>query len=274
MSPLRVAFQGERGAYSEQAALALFGADIEPVPCQSFDLVFEQVESGECDHGAVPIENSLAGSIHRNLDLLLQHDLYIVAEHNLRVSHCLIAAPGVAESDITRVYSHPQALAQCDEYLRRHEGWELVPFYDTAGSVAHIAEAGLPENAAIASAQAAQVYGMEIIKEGIETNPQNYTRFVVLSREDERLDARPNLASLVFSTPDRPGALFGAMSIMADASLNLKKLESRPIAGKPWQYMFYVDVEMPESDEAFQAALERLDALVEDLRVLGIYRGQ
>ncbi|MFW6293200.1 MAG: 3-deoxy-7-phosphoheptulonate synthase [Spirochaetota bacterium] len=268
-----VAYQGERGAYSEMALLRFFhDLDFAAVPSRHFRDVFEAVLQGTARYGIVPIENSLAGSVHENYDLLLQYaDLTIVGEIKLRVEHSLIGLPGSSIETVKRVFSHPQALAQCDDFLGSHE-WELVPFYDTAGSVAHIAEDASPENAAIANARAAEVYGMQILKEGIETNPRNYTRFVVLSREEQEIEADANLASLVFSTPDKPGALFRAMEIMANASLNLKKLESRPIPGKPWQYMFYVDLEMPDSSESFSQALERLHETVADLRVLGVYR--
>jgi 3-deoxy-7-phosphoheptulonate synthase len=272
--PVQVAYQGERGAYSEMALVRFFhDLEFTPLPSRHFRDVFDAVLQGGARYGIVPIENSLAGSVHENYDLLLQYpDLKIVGEIKLRVEHSLIGLPGSSPESIRRVFSHPQALAQCDEFLRSHETWELVPFYDTAGSVAHIAEERRPENAAIANARAADVYGMQILKEGIETNPRNYTRFVVLSREEEVVDADANLASLVFSTPDKPGALFRAMEIMAAASLNLKKLESRPIPGKPWQYMFYVDLEMPDASESFTSTLERLRDAVSDLRVLGIYR--
>ncbi|MFP4376431.1 MAG: 3-deoxy-7-phosphoheptulonate synthase [Spirochaetales bacterium] len=269
-----VAFQGERGAYSEMAVLRFFH-DREYVarPLRRFRDVFDAVLDGSASYGVLPIENSLAGSVHENYDLLLQYpDLTIIGEIKLRIEHSLIALPDATEQSIARVFSHPQALAQCDEFLRQHDAWEQVPFYDTAGSVAHIATEGDPANAAIANAGAAAVYGMRVIKEGIETNPSNYTRFVILSRQEQQLDGKPTMASFVFSTPDRPGALFSAMQIMADAELNLKKLESRPIAGKPWQYMFYVDVELPEKPAQFDEAIRELDSVVTDLRVLGRYR--
>jgi 3-deoxy-7-phosphoheptulonate synthase len=268
-----VAYQGDRGAYSEMALLRFFhDMEFVSVPSRHFRDVFDAVLQGTARYGIVPIENSLAGSVHENYDLLLQYpDLTIIGEIKLRVEHSLIGMPGSTFETVKRVFSHPQALAQCDEFLRSHE-WELVPFYDTAGSVAHIAETGSKENAAIANARAADVYGMQILKEGIETNPRNYTRFVVLSREEEAPTADANLASIVFSTPDKPGALFRAMEIMAEAALNLKKLESRPIPGKPWEYMFYVDLEMPSTSESFTESLGSLRDVVNDLRVLGVYR--
>ncbi len=269
-----IAFQGARGAYSEMALRRYFhNESFMPLACRHFRDVFEAVFEGNASYGVIPIENSLAGSVHENYDLVLQYpDLASDGEPKLRVEHSLIGVPGATLEGITAVYSHPQALAQCDDYLREHATWELTPFYDTAGSVAHIADEGNLAHAAIANAQVAGAYGMAVLKEGIETNPRNYTRFVVLARTDEAEVPDANKASLVFSTPDQPGALFAAMKVMADASLNLKKLESRPIAGRPWQYMFYVDVEIPTSREGYAAALTTLEAVVEDLRVLGTYR--
>lgn len=269
-----IAFQGARGAYSEMALMRYFHNEHGvAVPCRHFRDVFDTVLAGECRFGVVPIENSLAGSVHENYDLLLQYpDLRIIGETKLRIEHSLIGMPGATVEGITTVFSHPQALAQCDDFLREHGDWELTPFYDTAGSVAHVAAEKNASLAAIANAMVAGVYGMEVLKEGIETNARNYTRFVVLTRSENADVPDANMASLVFSTPDRPGALFAAMKVMAEADLNLKKLESRPIAGKPWQYMFYVDVEIPQSVEAYSAALGTLEETVADLRVLGTYR--
>jgi 3-deoxy-7-phosphoheptulonate synthase len=273
-TPVPIAFQGERGAYSEMALLRFFhDLDYQALPRRHFRDVFDAVLEGEAEYGILPIENSLAGSVHENYDLILQYpDLTIVGEIKLRIEHSLIGTPEATLESIKTVYSHPQALAQCERFLSAHDQWEQVPFYDTAGSVAYVAERGTPENASIANAGAASVYGMQVIKEGIETNPSNYTRFVVLSREGHQIDGEPTMASIVFSTPDRPGALFSAMAAMADARLNLKKLESRPIAGKPWQYRFYVDLELPDERAAFEAALAELESHVADLRVLGVYR--
>ena len=269
-----IAFQGERGAYSEMALLRFFhDLDYQALPRRHFRDVFDAVLEGEAEYGILPIENSLAGSVHENYDLILQYpDVTIVGEIKIRVEHSLIGTPDATLESIRTVYSHPQALAQCERFLSSQDNWELVPFYDTAGSVAHVAELGSPEHASIANAGAAAVYGMQVLREGIETNPSNYTRFVVISREEHKIDGEPTMASLVFSTPDKPGALFSAMATMAEAKLNLKKLESRPIAGRPWQYMFYVDVELPQPAGAFEDALAHLGAHVADLRVLGVYR--
>lgn len=272
-SVLPVAYQGERGAYSEMALIRFFhDLEFAPVPRRHFRDVFEAVLDGSAAYGIVPVENSLAGSVHENYDLMLQYpDVRIEGEIKIRVEHSLIGLEGVEEAQIKRVLSHPQALAQCDEFLRTR-GWELVPFYDTAGSVAHIVAEGDPETAAIANGRAAEVHGAQVVKEGIETNPSNYTRFVILSRGEPEQLPDANMASIVFSTPDKPGALFHAMQSMAEALVNLKKLESRPIPGKPWQYMFYVDLEMPPDSDRFAGLLRSLAELVSDLRVLGVYR--
>lgn len=271
---LLVAFQGERGAYSEQALLRYFHSeDVVPLPLPEFRSVFEAVLEGRSRYGVIPLENSLAGSIHENYDLMLQFpDIHIVGEVKIRIIHSLIGTPGATIEGIRRVYSHPQGLAQCARFLDEQKGWERVPFYDTAGSVAHIAEKGDPSIAAIANAEAATVYKMQVLKEGIETNPQNYTRFAVVARlEDAHVD-RPSKASIVFDTPDTPGALLSCMAVLAAQNLNLKKLESRPILGKPWQYMFYLDIELPADPAPFDRAMEELTAKAQELRLLGKYR--
>ena len=270
----RVAFQGERGAFSEIAAFRNFEhIEVETVPCHSFREVFSSVLSGRCRYGMVPIENSLAGSVHENYDNFLQFpDLHIVGEKKIRIVHNLIGMPGATIEGLKRVYSHPQGLAQCAEFLDKYPHIERIPYYDTAGSVAHVAETKSPEIGAIASQEAAKVYGMEVIQEGIETNSRNYTRFFVIARTDDADVQDPTMVSLVFSTPDRPGALFTCMKILADRNINLKKLESRPILGKPWQYMFYLDLELPDEPNAFDQAMESLRDQSEDLRILGMYK--
>ncbi len=270
----KVAFQGERGAFSEIAAFRYFEhEEIETVPLRSFREVFSNVLSGICIYGMVPIENSLAGSIHENYDHLLQFpDIQIVGEKKIRVVHNLIGIPGADLSGVRRVYSHPQGLAQCAEFLDKYPQIERVPFYDTAGSVALVAKENRNDVAAIASSEAAKVYGMKVIQEGIETNSRNYTRFFVIAGNGHSTTTDPNMVSLVFSTPDRPGALFTCMKTLADKNINLKKLESRPILGKPWQYMFYLDLELPQSQTSFHEAIEILKDQSEDLRILGMYR--
>jgi prephenate dehydratase len=251
-----------------------FQEQVEPLPRPSFRGVFEAVLSGEALFGVIPIENSLAGSIHENYDLLLEYpDLQIVGERKIRIVHNLIGLPGAAIEDLRRVYSHPQGLAQCAAFLDRYPSWERVPYYDTAGAVGWVASQGSTENGAIASAEAAAVYGMAILKQGIETNALNYTRFFVIAREGAGRPGEATMASFVFATADKPGCLYRALSILAERGLNMKKLESRPILGKPWQYMFYVDVEMPVDRSTFDEAVKLLALETDGFRILGAYGG-
>jgi 3-deoxy-7-phosphoheptulonate synthase len=269
---LVVAFQGERGAFGEQAILRHFPEEVKPLPVPEFRDVFEAVLTGRARFGMVPIENSLTGSIHQNYDLLLQYpDVRIAGEQKIRIVHNLIGLPGARLEDVRRVYSHPQGLAQCARFLDGFP-WERVAHADTAGAVRFVAEAGAKQNAAIASEEAARVYRLEVLKQGIEANAQNYTRFFVIAREGEGPAGRPNKASLCFAVADTPGALFRALQVLARRGLNMKKLESRPILGKPWQYQFYIDVDLPEDPAVFVSARGELEAVSEDLRVLGTYR--
>lgn len=268
-----VSFQGERGAFSEKAIYSYFDEEVDLAPCAEFRDVFNSVLQGKSDVGVIPLENSLSGSIHQNFDLLLQFpDIQIIGEKKIRIIHNLIALPGAELKGIQRVYSHPQGLAQCSKYLEKFPEWEKVAYYDTAGSVAFIAQKGDKKNAAIASEEAAKVYGMNILKESIETNARNYTRFVVIAREENSTVEKPEKASFVFSTLDKPGALFHVLKVLAEKSINMKKLESRPIPGKPWEYMFYVDAEVPENSALFNACIEILKKETEDFRILGMYR--
>ncbi len=273
---IRVAFQGEPGAFSENALLRYFPDSAQSLPLQEFRDVFESVLTGKSAYGIIPIENTLTGSIHQNYDLLLQYpDIRIVGEKAIRIIHNLIGIPGAQLKDIRRVYSHPQGLSQCARFLDGYPQWEKIPFYDTAGSIAFIAREGNKENAGIASSEAARVHKMKVLKEGIETDSRNYTRFVVIAREElaltESRSAKANRASLVFSTANTPGSLFRALQVLAERKINMVKLESRPIAGKPWEEMFYVDVDIPPEENAFQDALEELSEVTETLRTLGLY---
>jgi 3-deoxy-7-phosphoheptulonate synthase len=273
---IKVAFQGEPGAFSENALLRYFPDSVRSLPLQEFRDVFESVLTGKCHYGIIPIENTLTGSIHQNYDLLLQYpDIRIVGEKTIRIIHNLIGLPEAQLKDIRRVYSHPQGLSQCSRFLDAYPKWEKIPFYDTAGSIAFIAEQGNKENAGIASSDAARVHKMKVLKEGIETDSQNYTRFVVIAREElalaEDRGRKANRASLVFSTANTPGSLFRVLQVLAERKINMVKLESRPIAGKPWEEMFYVDVDIPEEENAFQDALEELSGVTETLRTLGLY---
>ena len=265
---MKVAFQGEPGAYSEQAVFNYFG-DAETQSCESFDAVFEAVVSNQCEAALIPIENSLAGSIHQNYDLLLRHNLHIVGEHFLRVQHCLIAMPGVKKEDIKKAISHPQALGQCAGYLRTH-GIKAEQAYDTAGSVKMLKESGARDTAAIASRRAAELYGMQILEEGIEDNAENFTRFLAIQHEAV-IPTEEAKTSIVFTLKNQPGALFKAMSVFALRDIDLTKIESRPLQGKPWEYLFYIDFIGSTSEETIKRALDHLGEYAVMLRVLGSY---
>ena len=265
---MRVAFQGEPGAYSEQAVFNYFGK-VETKPCESFDVVFDSVVSDACDYGLIPIENSLAGSIHQNYDLLLRHDLHIVGEYLLRVQHCLIALPGVKMEDIKKAISHPQALGQCAAYLR-NLGIKPETVYDTAGSVKMLKASGERTTAAIASRRAADLYEMNILEEGIEDNPENYTRFLAISKNAIQPEGDAK-TSIVFTLKNQPGSLFKAMSVFALRDIDLTKIESRPLQGSPWEYLFYIDFIGAAHEETVRKALDHLGEYALMLRVLGSY---
>jgi prephenate dehydratase len=273
-----VAFQGERGAFGEHAIRHWFAREVQAQPVPEFADVFEAVLQGKARFGIVPIENSLTGSIHQNYDLLLQYpDIRIVGEQKIRIVHNLIGLPGTSLEEIRKVFSHPQGLMQCARFLDSHPRWERVAFYDTAGAVRHVAQLAARDCAAIASEEAASVYGLEVLRQGIETNVQNYTRFFVIGPLEGELPPEaaargPRKASLCFAVADTPGALFKALDVLARRGLNMKKLESRPIHGKPWEYLFYVDVDFPSNAADFDPCMEELKAVTEELRVLGTYR--
>jgi len=264
-----VAFQGEIGAYSEEAAFNFFGPSIETKPCESLDGVFKVVEKGEVPFGIVPIENSLEGSISRVYDLLLDSSVKVYGEMELRVVHCLIANPGARLDSIKRVYSHPQALGQCQAFLK-HLNCELVPTYDTAGSVKMVREMGLVDRAAVASARAAGIYDMKIIASEIEDNPSNFTRFFILSQQDAAPSGKDK-TSIVFSVKHKSGALYESLKELATRNINLTKLESRPTRQKPWDYNFYLDFEGHREDKATREALEHLEAASLFVKILGSY---
>ncbi|POR02217.1 phospho-2-dehydro-3-deoxyheptonate aldolase [Alkalispirochaeta sphaeroplastigenens] len=275
--PRTVAFQGSKGAFSEAALLRYFGdapQGVEPRSFPHFRDVFEAVLSGEVHFGIVPLENSLMGSIHQNYDLLLQYpDVTIVGETQIRIEHSLIGTPDASIETIKKVISQGPGIEQCRDFLDAHPHWTVTPFFDTAGSVAYLQECGDPSLAAIANARTADVYGMKVLRQGIESNPRNYTRFAILVREDQAEGvADANMATVVFSTPDKPGALYQCMKVLAERQLNLKKLESRPLLGQPWRYMFYADVELSGDQEQFDLAMKELDSETHDLRLLGTFR--
>lgn len=272
----RVAFQGEPGAFSQEAVRNLFGEAAAVMPCQKFVDVFELVASKSADAAVVPIENTLHGSIHENYDHLLDYDVRIAGETSVRIVHNLIALPGVRFRQIRRVYSHPVALNQCLDFFAAHRELETVPFYDTAGSVKMIQEQKLHDAAAVASSLAATVYGAQILRRSIEDDRRNFTRFFLLRRaSDRRAPARDTSrswkTSLVFTTRNTPGALFRSISAFALRDLNLTKIESRPLRGKPWEYRFYVDFIGREDEPVVKNALGHLGELADFMRVLGSY---
>lgn len=266
---LIVAFQGEIGAYSEEAAVDFFGPSIEVRPCETLDAVFDAVERGEAHFGVVPIENSLEGSISQVYDLLLDSSLKVRGEIELRVIHCLIANPGVKLDLLRRVYSHPQALGQCRAFLK-HLDCELIPTYDTAGSVKMIKEQGMTDGAAIASVRAAEIYGMQIMAREIEDTPNNFTRFFVLARHDSP-PTGSDKTSIVFSVSHKPGALYSLLRELAASQVNLTKIESRPTRQRPWEYNFYLDFEGHREDTASREALGKLEETALFVKVLGSY---
>jgi prephenate dehydratase len=266
----KVAFQGEIGAFSYQAGRKIFGPKIHPCPCFSFEDVFEAVAGKKADLAVIPIENTLAGSIHQNFDLLARHSLEVIAETSLRVEHSLIAYPGIGLRQIKRIYSHPVALEQCTRLLRRLRAIEKVSFYDTAGSVKFIRDHMLRDAAAIASKDAAQIYGLKVLRRGIEDDPENYTRFLALAGR-KRFTCGGEKTSIVFGLKNEPGVLFKALSVFALRNINLSKIESRPIRGTPWEYLFYLDLQCDVRSRECVHALRHLRELAPYLKVLGSY---
>jgi arogenate/prephenate dehydratase len=266
---VRLAYQGEPGAYSEAAALQYGGPQAETLPCKSFEEVFDAVSRKKATHGVVPLENSIGGTIHRNYDLLLDHDLTISGEVELDVVHCLQALPGTKMADVKVVYSHPQALAQCERYLK-DLGASVEAVYDTAGGAKLVAEKKLAGAAALASRRAAEVFGLEVLQEAVQDFEFNITRFAIIGGAPP---ADANKTTIVFALPSTPGALFKALSVFALRDINLTKLESRPMRGRPWEYLFYVEVDAPRSDLGCARALTHLAEFARWTRVLGTYKG-
>ena len=271
-----VAFQGERGAFSELATRRFFSEDVKVLPCHSFKDAFDAISSGKAEFGVIPAENALGGTVYDPLDLIKTHsELKVVGETEIRVVHNLIGFPGTDIKDIKKVYSHPQAIAQCKEFLEREMPYaEAIPFFDTAGAVGFVKDGGDKSVAAIAGSPAALYHGMEIIRQGIETNPSNYTRFYVLTRE-ENVETfikgrKKEKASFLFNVSDEPGALMKVLEILYQRGLNMQKLESRPIPGKPWEYTFYVDAIIPDFNE-FDETCREIAASSVGFRLLGVY---
>jgi prephenate dehydratase len=265
---MKVAIQGELGAFSHQAALELVrGAQV--LACATSVQVFDALDSRRAGAAVIPVENTLAGPVGEHLDLLLERDVFIHAEMRLRIEHNLISAPGVKLKGVRQVLSHPVALDQCRNFFRRHRGISAVPFYDTAGSVKHILAENLRDAAAIASRQAAKEYGGKVLMSGLEDNKQNFTRFFLIDKK-KKVGARADKTSLVFSLKNVSGALFKALSVFALRDLDLSKIESRPVRGKPWEYRFYVDV-LRGDDQPMRLALKHLEEIAGFVKVMGVY---
>lgn len=271
---ITAAFQGERGAFSERAAHRLLG-EVSLLPCHSFEEMFASVGGGAADCCVAPIENSLAGSIHRNYDLLLDSGLQVMGETSLRIAHALIGGPDASLAGIRRVYSHPVALAQCARFLRARPDIEAIPAHDTAGAVRIIRERDRADEAAIAAADAAAIYGGRVLADGIEDNQQNFTRFLLLAPRGRSIPvaepARRWKTSLIFRVPNKPGSLYRALGAFAMFEIDLAKIESRPVEGRPWEYAFYLDLVGRQEETHVARALENLAAIAETVQVLGSY---
>ncbi|MCK5541436.1 MAG: 3-deoxy-7-phosphoheptulonate synthase [Desulfobacterales bacterium] len=263
-------FIGALGTYSHIASMQYFGDDIKPLPKETFRDIFKAVDSGDAEYGVIPLENSLSGSIHENYDLLQEYDLKIIGEIKIRIEHSLIAQKGATKESITKVLSPPPALSQCKHYLDQHPDYEQIIAKATASAVKTVSESDDLTLAAIGSSMAADIFKMTIIDKGIEDNPRNYTRFAIISKNPET-PAKGTKSSIIFSTINKPGALFGVMKVFSDHEINLVKLESRPIAGKPWKYMFYADLETNIEDDKSKQVVKVIEEKTDYYRVLGVY---
>lgn len=266
----RVAFQGEPGAFSEEAARKLLGEQVNLVPRQTFEALFSSIEEGVADYALAPIENSLAGEVARSYDLLSESSLVIEKEVILPIEHHLIGCTGASFSEIKTVESHPVALAQCERFFKEHPQIKRIATDDTAGSVANVTKHGDRSRAAIAGRRAAQLYGGVILREHLEDDSENYTRFLLLSQSAEPQEQADKL-SLVFNLKNRPGALYHALEPFARRGINLVQIQSRPIRGQPWQYRFYLDLQASTNDLGVREALEELRNETSEMRLLGCY---
>jgi len=267
---MKIAFQGEIGAYSESAVYSFFSSSAEVKPCENLSEVFESVKKGETPYGVVPIENSLEGSVNQTYDLFLEYDLKVCGEIALRIVHCLIAHPGTRLNQVKTVYSHPQALAQCRKFLEKL-GCKLISTFDTAGSVKMIKEEELKDAGAVASERAAQIYGMKVLAKEIGDTTNNYTRFFVLSKQDSPPSGQDK-TSIIFSAKSIPGALYHVLEEFAVRDINLTKIESRPTKRTPWEYNFYLDFEGHRNEEKCQEALESIRDKTLFVKILGSYK--
>lgn len=268
---IRVAFQGERGAFSEEAAVKLLGEEIELVPRPTFESLFVAIDEGAADYVLAPVENSLAGSVHRSYDLLLDSALHISAEVIIPIRHHLIGCAGATFAGLKTVESHPVALAQCERFFAAHPQLQRIATEDTAGSVARIIELGDPARAAIAGSRAASIYGGKVLQHNLEDHTENYTRFVLLTPEATP-NSRADKLSLVMKLPHKAGALYRALQPFADRGIDLLKIESRPIKGRPFEYHFYLDLQASTNDERVVKALTELGERAAEVRVLGCYQ--
>ena len=267
----KVAFQGEHGAFSEIASKFYFSEEVTNVPSYSFDEVFSNVKNGKVDFGIVPIENTLYGSVFETYDLLLKYSLTIIGELNLQINHYLIAQKKYKLSEIKRIYSHPQALGQCSEFLKRFKKTHITPAYDTAGAAILALENKTEPSAAIASIEAAEFYNLEVLESNIQNNRENYTRFLVISQKKNNKKIKSPKASICFELKSIPGALFKALSVFALRDIDLVKIESRPIPQKPFQYTFYVDLLGNLDDEKVILAINNLDEISNNIKKFGTY---
>lgn len=266
-----IAFQGERGAYSEEAIRQHYGSAVDTLPCESFEDIFQAVLTNEADSGILPVENSLAGTVAHSYELLLEHDLRVQAEVILRVHHMLLAPKGTNLNEIKQVQSHPQALAQCEGFLRRR-GWKPVPAYDTAGSARDLAANPQSGTAAIASALAGEMYGLDILERGIEDQNVNSTRFFIVGHDDTTYESSlPQKTSIVFAVGHQPASLYHCLGVFAEHEINLTKLESRPMRSRAWQYWFFMDFEGHINEPRCEQAMAGLLTKASMVKFLGSY---
>ncbi|KAA3633492.1 MAG: prephenate dehydratase [Calditrichaeota bacterium] len=270
MAKIKAAFQGERGAFSEVASRQFLGDSILPVPCESFEDLFDTVEKGKAKYGVVPIENTLVGSIHKNYDLLLERDLKVIGETYLRINHCLIGSKKISLKNVSKVYSHPVALDQCREFFKKYQTIAPISYYDTAGAVKMIAEIDSLNAAAIAGPYTAELYNLKVLKKSIEDEKTNFTRFLLLSKNDKPFNGKAK-TSIVFSMKNQPGVLYKALSIFSIRDIDLTKIESRPLRKKAWQYHFYIDFQGYIKEERVKNALNHLKEISDFIKILGSY---
>jgi prephenate dehydratase len=268
---MTAAFQGEVGAYSEIACKKYFGSDVKTVPCFNFEDNFTNLKNGKAEYAVLPIENSLYGSVYETYDLLIKYNYPIIGELYLQINHNLIAKKNLKLSDIKKIYSHPQALGQCSNFLRSLKNIQVLPAYDTAGAAKIASEEEDKKTAAIASSEAASLYKLKVIKRSIQNNAENYTRFIVVSKKEKRNKVSSPKSSICFALKSIPGALFKALSVFALREIDLVKIESRPIPNKPFQYLFYVDLNGSLKEDKLSHALKNLEEITESIIRLGTY---